>query len=251
MLLVASETGHVYTFATPKLQPMITSETGKALIQTCLHQPDPPMPHVVAANDYDVRMSASGYEETELNYGGLPESEESYKGLEPHAHAIPSCAAPMHAIVNPGSIVSMPHGIVPVPTFSDGNPIMAAPIHQLHHVQQPSPPSSLSPPHHSPPPSYSPPQPTSPPRSYNPSYPASPPSVTSYSQASHVHQGGMMEELHSPGHLGIESYERSPSRSPIRYSSPHNATHSPQVLYATSSGSPPMVGHCHSPAMRI
>lgn len=33
MLLVASETGHVYTFATRKLQPMITSETGKALIQ--------------------------------------------------------------------------------------------------------------------------------------------------------------------------------------------------------------------------
>ena len=26
MLLVASETGHVYTFATQKLQPMITSE---------------------------------------------------------------------------------------------------------------------------------------------------------------------------------------------------------------------------------
>ena len=33
MLLVASETGHVYTFATRKLQPMITSDTGKALIQ--------------------------------------------------------------------------------------------------------------------------------------------------------------------------------------------------------------------------
>ncbi|KAJ8948234.1 hypothetical protein NQ318_013220 [Aromia moschata] len=29
MLLVASETGHVYTFATRKLQPMITSEAGK------------------------------------------------------------------------------------------------------------------------------------------------------------------------------------------------------------------------------
>lgn len=36
MLLVASETGHVYTFATDKLQPMITSETGKTLIQSCL-----------------------------------------------------------------------------------------------------------------------------------------------------------------------------------------------------------------------
>ena len=40
LLLVASETGHVYTFATPKLQPMITSDAGKALIQTCLNSPD-------------------------------------------------------------------------------------------------------------------------------------------------------------------------------------------------------------------
>lgn len=37
MLLVASETGHVYTFATEKLQPMITSDAGLSLIQTCLH----------------------------------------------------------------------------------------------------------------------------------------------------------------------------------------------------------------------
>ena len=36
MLLVASETGHVYTFATEKLQPMITSDAGKSLIQSCL-----------------------------------------------------------------------------------------------------------------------------------------------------------------------------------------------------------------------
>ncbi|CAB3397487.1 unnamed protein product [Caenorhabditis bovis] len=39
MLLVASETGHVYTYATKKLQPMINSEAGKALIQTCLNAP--------------------------------------------------------------------------------------------------------------------------------------------------------------------------------------------------------------------
>ncbi|VDN54487.1 unnamed protein product [Dracunculus medinensis] len=40
MLLVASETGHVYTFATKKLQPMISSEAGKTLIQNCLNTPD-------------------------------------------------------------------------------------------------------------------------------------------------------------------------------------------------------------------
>lgn len=40
LLLVASETGHVYTFATPKLQPLITKTDGKNLIQACLNAPD-------------------------------------------------------------------------------------------------------------------------------------------------------------------------------------------------------------------
>lgn len=65
MLLVASETGHVYTFATKKLQPMITSEAGKALIQTCLNSPDE---GDYEGKDGDQRMSAAGYEETDLSY---------------------------------------------------------------------------------------------------------------------------------------------------------------------------------------
>jgi hypothetical protein len=40
LLLVASETGHVYTFATPKLQPFVTLPEGKSLIQACLNSPD-------------------------------------------------------------------------------------------------------------------------------------------------------------------------------------------------------------------
>ncbi|KAF2075959.1 hypothetical protein CYY_002715 [Polysphondylium violaceum] len=44
LLIVASETGHVYTFATPKLQPLITKQEGKSLIQTCLNTPDAPQP---------------------------------------------------------------------------------------------------------------------------------------------------------------------------------------------------------------
>lgn len=38
--MVASETGHVYTFATPKLQPLITKPEGKNLIQSCLNAPE-------------------------------------------------------------------------------------------------------------------------------------------------------------------------------------------------------------------
>ena len=75
MLMVASETGHVYTFATPKLQPMITSEAGKALIQTCLHQPDPAASSSEGNPSQRVRMSSSGYEETDLG-GYLPGNEE-------------------------------------------------------------------------------------------------------------------------------------------------------------------------------
>lgn len=40
LLLVASETGHVYTFATRKLQPLITNQEGKNLIQQCLNAHD-------------------------------------------------------------------------------------------------------------------------------------------------------------------------------------------------------------------
>ncbi|XP_032819550.2 serum response factor-like isoform X1 [Petromyzon marinus] len=91
MLLVASETGHVYTFATRKLQPMITSESGKALIQTCLNSPDsPPRPTAAAAAatapdpGAEQRMSASGFEETELSYQiGEPDvMEDSKVGAE-------------------------------------------------------------------------------------------------------------------------------------------------------------------------
>lgn len=36
LLLVVSETGLVYTFTTPKLQPLVTKPEGKNLIQVCV-----------------------------------------------------------------------------------------------------------------------------------------------------------------------------------------------------------------------
>ena len=66
MLLVASETGHVYTFATRKLQPMITSESGKALIQTCLNSPDSThCPNVHSSPER--RMNPTGFQETDIS----------------------------------------------------------------------------------------------------------------------------------------------------------------------------------------
>jgi len=77
MILVASETGHVYTFATQKLQPMITSDAGKVLIQTCLNSPDQQPP------GKDSRMTETGYEEVDLNYNVHEETDTNHSGSNP------------------------------------------------------------------------------------------------------------------------------------------------------------------------
>ncbi|KAI8646027.1 hypothetical protein BD408DRAFT_337729 [Parasitella parasitica] len=51
LLLVVSETGLVYTFTTPKLQPLVTKSEGKNLIQSCLNAPDPIEPTSLSSTD--------------------------------------------------------------------------------------------------------------------------------------------------------------------------------------------------------
>lgn len=70
LLLVASETGHVYTFATPKLQPLITKPEGKNLIQACLNAPD------ICPPDFGTGMC--GYEEETSGGGGGGKEVASY-----------------------------------------------------------------------------------------------------------------------------------------------------------------------------
>ena len=36
MVLVASDTGHVYTYSTDKFKPLLNSQQGRKLIRTCL-----------------------------------------------------------------------------------------------------------------------------------------------------------------------------------------------------------------------
>lgn len=64
LLLVASETGHVYTFATPKLQPLITKAEGKNLIQSCLNAQEP----APAAPVHTPRLPQGGFNDPSLLY---------------------------------------------------------------------------------------------------------------------------------------------------------------------------------------
>ncbi|MPC65866.1 Serum response factor [Portunus trituberculatus] len=149
MLLVASETGHVYTFATRKLQPMITSEAGKALIQTCLNSPDPPQ----APHHHDQRMSATGFEETELTYA-VNEDEHKVRQMMYSTpinsmHQGGSMASPSHhAAAAAAAAVALQthhhqpqyHHPHPPPTPHLSTPTSTHPMnHHHHHLTQSSP----------------------------------------------------------------------------------------------------------------
>ncbi|KAJ8878095.1 hypothetical protein PR048_022562 [Dryococelus australis] len=160
MLLVASETGHVYTFATRKLQPMITSEAGKALIQTCLNSPDPP---AGGGSGGDQRMSATGFEETELTYnigddeqkvrqmvyggshvGGAPHQQQGHHHSLPHAHFQQHPGSPHHhhMMGPPTHAQSPPSHLIPC---SSPGPMMGSAYQQS---PSPLPPHTAYPPPH-------------------------------------------------------------------------------------------------------
>lgn len=91
LLLVASETGHVYTFATPKLQPLITKQEGKNLIQACLNSPDSHNQSHPAIPEYHHPNTAS-YDAGDLNEDDLlPRSNSTAQGpSQLHSYTTPT-----------------------------------------------------------------------------------------------------------------------------------------------------------------
>merc|ERR1719284_1836457 len=77
---------------------MITSDAGKALIQTCLNSPDPP-PVPPSA---DQRMSATGYEETELTYNVNEEEQQKVRQMMYSSH-YSHAQHTTHNLFSPGS----------------------------------------------------------------------------------------------------------------------------------------------------
>ncbi|KAK5175326.1 transcription factor of the MADS box [Saxophila tyrrhenica] len=68
LLLVVSETGLVYTFTTPKLQPLVTKPEGKNLIQACLNAPEP-----ADANGVDGESAVESPEESHASAPPMPQ----------------------------------------------------------------------------------------------------------------------------------------------------------------------------------
>jgi hypothetical protein len=105
LVLIASETGHVYTFATPKLQPVVTLREGKELIQSCLNAPD---------NNYPPSDFIANTTSTHGQTGGGPAPKTEPHG-SPQQPPMPHPAQHPH---HPEALLSnmygqgMPHGVV-------------------------------------------------------------------------------------------------------------------------------------------
>jgi len=88
LLLVASQTGHVYTFATQKLRHFVTVPEGKALIQACLNAPDPDESD--GDNDQDEFLQQERYLQQQHFSTALNATPNTHHYLPPFAASHPS-----------------------------------------------------------------------------------------------------------------------------------------------------------------
>ncbi|OBA20677.1 SRF-TF-domain-containing protein [Metschnikowia bicuspidata var. bicuspidata NRRL YB-4993] len=115
LLLVVSETGLVYTFTTPKLQPLVTKSEGKNLIQACLNAPE----------------EGLGDEQGDQSEANSPELPEQSPAPQKHhapvanvAHQVPPPAVPHPQQLPP---THLPHGM---PYQGQGHPQQGLPMPQ-------------------------------------------------------------------------------------------------------------------------
>jgi len=152
LLLVASETGHVYTFSTPKLQPMITKPEGKNLIQACLNAPDNPHspPHRIAyqeappasnnlvpfqpGNSTDsLNTSYDDYDKDEKDRRGRLSVSDKSVAPPPYSSLEASMSHHLGAPVNPSLGGGYPSGPYPLP--SSLNHLMSSQYQQQQQAQ--------------------------------------------------------------------------------------------------------------------
>ncbi|POV95661.1 hypothetical protein PSTT_16118, partial [Puccinia striiformis] len=120
LLLVVSETGIVYTFTTPNLQPIVSDDPGKSLISSCLNdgeaeirieQEDPedelPANPAAAAEEQDLMVMPSNHPVTSSTSGHLqqPMSESYHPNNQSNTCPAPWLTViPSHISINPPSI---------------------------------------------------------------------------------------------------------------------------------------------------
>lgn len=91
LLLVVSETGLVYTFTTPKLQPLVTKPEGKNLIQACLNAPED-----TPQQQQQQQQPQQSQQQPQVPQNGHPDAQQQIPDTMGMPHGQPSLAEQHH-----------------------------------------------------------------------------------------------------------------------------------------------------------
>ncbi|KAF9987879.1 transcription factor of the MADS box [Modicella reniformis] len=128
LLLVVSETGLVYTFTTPKLQPLVTKAEGKNLIQACLHAPDKEAtPDRYTAPEQEGSPGAESEDDRDENSSSPPQpSPQQQQQQQGSSQQPPSMSQnqppPPYSSPSAMGMYPAPYNHIPFPTQSSGGP---------------------------------------------------------------------------------------------------------------------------------
>lgn len=128
LLLVVSETGLVYTFSTPKFEPIVTQQEGRNLIQACLNAPDD-----------EEEEEEEEEEENQEDPNGAAAAAAAQMAAGPHAH-VANAGLPQHPHELHNNALK-PEGMKMQPTAGHeaGVPGGAMPLPAQHAHHQPHP----------------------------------------------------------------------------------------------------------------
>ena len=120
LLLISSERGQIYSFATPKLQPILVNENSKQLIEQCLNAPDPTalygMPMDPSANvpPSTQQMPQQQMAQQQMPAGTMPAGTMplSAPQMTPAQMAAYTQAVGTHAVYPGGTVVTLQPGQV-------------------------------------------------------------------------------------------------------------------------------------------
>ena len=71
LLIVASETGHVYSYSTEKFEPVLNTQSGREMIKSCLENLSIPESKDDSENDAGVTTINEKYCQTDIGLSGF------------------------------------------------------------------------------------------------------------------------------------------------------------------------------------
>jgi hypothetical protein len=125
MLLMASETGHVYTYATPDLQPVVTNTENQALIKACLGKKNGPPTQFTYISSNDIQELAQ--EAPSVIGSPYPSS----ATLQEHVSRVGSSSNQYRPLQEQPQTMNLPpiSSLLPQPDFSFSNYDYGHPFH--------------------------------------------------------------------------------------------------------------------------